>query len=171
MDITKVTLDQMPTKTVHQIKTSTPITSPSYQRVGLVQWLRLLTLISADGDQFPAKAVVFSLCSAQNLKYGRPRRFPLTRSLLLDYRIKQYTQTYILHCFTDISRMLPVHKRQRSWTWLFEQRCSNRLYPDLLKLWHKQSANSTRTYAWRLHQSIFSFTFNLRILSCHCYTL
>ena len=33
-----------------------------------------------------------SLCSDQHIKYRMPRGFPLTRSLLLYYHVKQYIQ-------------------------------------------------------------------------------
>ena len=68
----------------------------------MVQWLRLLTLISANGVQFSVKLAVFSymslslcfMCSDQHVKERMPRGFPLTSSLLLDYHDKQYTHTY-----------------------------------------------------------------------------
>ena len=71
-----------------------------------MKWLRLLTLISVDGVQFPAKAAVFLIvslskdlslcfmCSDQHVKYGMPYGFPLTSSLLLDYHIKQHIHTH-----------------------------------------------------------------------------
>ena len=66
-----------------------------------MQWLRLLTLISANGVQFSVKLAVFSymslslcfMCSDQHVKERMPRGFPLTSSLLLDYHDKQYTHT------------------------------------------------------------------------------
>ena len=68
--------------------------------VELVQWLRLLTIIPADGVRFPARAAVFFkslslffMCSDQHVKYQMPRGFPSTSSLLLDYHVKQYTHT------------------------------------------------------------------------------
>ena len=82
--------------------------------VGLVQLLRLLTLISVDGVQFPAKTAVFfivslskglSLCfmySNRHVKYWMPRGFPLTSSLLLDYHVKQYIHTHT-HIHTYMS--------------------------------------------------------------------
>ena len=83
-----------------------------------MQWLRLLTLISADGVQFLTKAAVFLivslskclslcfLCSEQHVKYRMPRGFPLTSSLLLDYHFKQNVHTkdltnvlvYVVYC-------------------------------------------------------------------------
>ena len=35
----------------------------------------------------------YFMCSDQHVKYWMPRGFPLTRCLLLDYRVKQYTHT------------------------------------------------------------------------------
>ena len=58
--------------------------------VGLVQWLSLSTLISADGVRFPAKSCSFLIvslskslslrfmCSNQHVKYWMSRGFPLT---------------------------------------------------------------------------------------------
>ena len=74
--------------------------------VGLVQWLKLLTLISRDGVRFSAKAAVFSvfssrglslgfMCSDQHVKYRIPCGFLLTSSLLLDYHVKQCIYTHI----------------------------------------------------------------------------
>ena len=70
----------------------------------LAQWLRLLTLIPADGVQVLTKAAVFSvflskslslcsMCSDQHVKYPMPHGFPLASSLLLDYHVKQYIYT------------------------------------------------------------------------------
>ena len=68
--------------------------------------LRLLTLISVDGVQFLAKTAVFLIvslskglllyfmCFDQHVKYRMPRGFSLTSSLLLDYNVKQYIDTY-----------------------------------------------------------------------------
>ena len=92
---------------------------------------RLLILISADGVQFLAKAEVFFLeqrgfiivlpgkscsflivslskslslcfmCSDLHVKYWMPHGFPLTSSLLLDYPVKQYIQTYCYGCVVN----------------------------------------------------------------------
>ena len=77
----------------------------------MVQWLRLLTLISADGVQFTAKIAGFFIvslskglslcfmCSDQLVKYLMPCGFSLISSLLLDYHVKQcirITQIFIL---------------------------------------------------------------------------
>ena len=84
-----------------------------------MQWLRLLTVISGDVVQIPAKAVVFFIvslskglslyfmCSDQHVKYWMPPGFPLTSSLLFDNHIKQYTHTahpvcYITSQYTHI---------------------------------------------------------------------
>ena len=43
------------------------------------------------------------MCSDQHVKYRTPRGFPLTSSLLFDYRVKQYipTHTSVVMLFTN----------------------------------------------------------------------
>ena len=83
-----------------------------------MQWLRLFTLISADGVQFPAKLqfyhclfkqglITVFMCSDQHVKNRMPRGFPLTSSLLLDYHVKQYIHVHThVHTLNGIFRVL-----------------------------------------------------------------
>ena len=78
----------------------------------LLQWLRLLTLISVIGVQLLATAAVCScieglppcfMCTDQHVKYWMPRKFLLTSSLLLNYRFKSDVCSPKKHCFSRLN--------------------------------------------------------------------
>ena len=85
-----------------------------------MQWLRLLTLIPADG--VPGNSCSFLIvslskslslcfmCSDQHVKYWMPCGFPSTSSLLLNYHVKQYTHTPKKHQLFTFSTILVLRE-------------------------------------------------------------